>query len=447
MLIDTQLKTPQKQPNFHLQITDPGGHVRRMRLHQFPMQLGYQLSDLRQLRDAKLDANCLQLTYENERLHIEVLQADVTVCIGDLKLRSFMVPDRVPIRVGNTELIFSESEFKAESMQFPTGEQAWFTESASGLDLLRATKRAASTKLSIYFFGETGTGKEVLAKLTHLWSERSSRAFIPINCGALPLSLVESELFGHVKGSFTGAVRDRPGAFLQAHGGTLFLDEVGDLPLEVQVKLLRFLECGEIRPVGSDRVLKSDVRLICATHKPLLQMVKEGKFRQDLYFRLASIPIEIPNLRSRPDDIESLARIFCKEFGRDISEHAIHRLKSYPWPGNVRELRHAIERASGTMPQGEMILSESDFNFLIHQDIQSLGSESSEKENVLPGIYKLSEMERVLIIRALKITKGNRAEAAQVLGVARSTLFEMLKRHKIVGPKSSTYWAQELSMR
>src|SRR6185437_13187356 len=183
---------------------------------------------------------------------------------------------------------------------------------------------------------ETGTGKEVLAHLLHAWSARASGPFVPINCGALPLSLAESELFGHVKGAFTGAANQRPGALMQAHGGTLFLDEIGDLPLDIQVKLLRFLENGEIRPVGADRPSRADVRLICATHHPLQKLVEEGKFRRDLYYRLASVTLEIPSLRSRPEDVEMLARKFATELGKTISTQALLRLQVHSWPGNVR---------------------------------------------------------------------------------------------------------------
>ena len=179
------------------------------------------------------------------------------------------------------------------------------------------------------------------------------------------MSLAESELFGHVKGAFTGAVNHRPGALMQAHNGTLFLDEIGDLPLDIQVKLLRFLENGEIRPVGADRPSRADVRILCATHHPLQKLVEEGRFRRDLYYRLASITIEIPSLRSRPEDVEMLAQRFATELQRSISPKAMLRLQAHAWPGNVRELRHAIERASGMAGPFAPILNEEAFAFLL----------------------------------------------------------------------------------
>jgi len=430
-----------KPSNLHLKITDPSGHSRSIRFNQFPVALGTRLEDRQALRDPKLTENALCIEEREGRFILKALQENLMIHMGDLKFFSVEIPERVPMRVGETELIFSNARIRRNVVQFPAGEQGWYTDSDAGIELLHSLRHASETKLSIYLSGETGTGKEVLAKLAHLWSERAACAFVPINCGALALSLAESELFGHTKGAFTGAVRDRPGALLQAHGGTLFLDEVGDLPPEIQVKLLRFLENGEIRPVGSDRVLHADVRVICATHKPLVKLVEEGKFRQDLYFRLASIPIEIPSLRSRPDDIDALATIFAREHRKMLTPEAILRLRACPWAGNVRELRHAIERACGLAGPNEPMLHAKSFEFL------ELQAQSAFElgQLTLSGICSLQDMERVMVLRALRISNGNRAAAAKILGIARSTLFEMMKRHRIVGPKSTDYWMEHLS--
>jgi transcriptional regulator with PAS, ATPase and Fis domain len=304
--------------------------------------------------------------------------------------------------------------------------------SENGRQALWTAKKAAATPLSLYLAGETGTGKEVLAHLIHAWSPRKSGPFVPIHCGALPISLAESELFGHVKGAFTGAVHHRPGALMQAHGGTLFLDEIGDLPLDIQVKLLRFLENGEIRPIGADRTSRADVRLVCATHHPLQKLVAEGKFRQDLFYRLASVTIDLPTLRSRPDDIEMLAVKFAHELERILSPRSLLRLQAHAWPGNVRELRHAIERASGLYDPFTSILGEDAFQFLLTPE--NIGQ--SPDLELGSSVLSLHEMERVVLLKALKLSRGNRAQAAKILGVARSTLFEMLKRHRIAGPRS-----------
>jgi transcriptional regulator with PAS, ATPase and Fis domain len=424
-----------------LKISDPSGHSRQVKLNQFPVALGTQLTQRLGLRDPKIAEGALLIEQRENAYVIKSQQAELSIGLGDLKLQALEIPFRVSLKVGDTSLIFSETELKEDVIAFPKGERQWFTSSESGEELLKSLKHASQTRLSIYLSGETGTGKEVLAKLAHLWSDRAAGAFVPINCGALALSLAESELFGHTKGSFTGAIRDRPGALLQAHGGTLFLDEVGDLPPELQVKLLRFLENGEIRAVGSDRVMFADVRIVCATHKPLAKLVQEGKFRQDLYFRLASIPIEIPSLRSRPEDIEALAVIFARDHRKTLTGDAIVKLKASQWPGNVRELRHAVERACGLAGIYEPVLHAKDFDFMTQQT-----QNVAELRNMaLPGICSLKEMEKVMILRALKIVNGNRRDAAKVLGIARSTLFEMMKRHEIIGPKSNDYWLERLT--
>ncbi len=426
---------------------DPSGHKRSFKWDSFPLTLGNRLEEKAQFRDPKLSWDAIVLERrESGDLILRSLDPLQPIRIGDLRFQAIELPFLVPLQIGDTEMVFHSEECREVSVEFPKGDRPWLTESRSGAELLNVLRKSSLTRLSIYLYGETGTGKEVLAKLIHAWSDRASGAFVPINCGALPLSLAESELFGHVKGSFTGAVRDRPGALLQAQGGTLFLDEVGDLAPEIQVKLLRFLESGEIRPVGSDRVFHADVRVLCATHKPLLKLVKEGKFRQDLYFRLASIPIEIPSLRSRPEDIRMLSHVFANEHGKTLTPEAINKLQVNSWPGNVRELRHAIERASGLIGPFENILHAKDFDFLIEQSLRDDEGEGEQSaaSMVLPGVCSLKEMEKVLILRSLKLSNGNRAEAAKILGIARSTLFEMMKRHRIIGPKSTDYWMSTL---
>jgi two-component system NtrC family response regulator len=210
---------------------------------------------------------------------------------------------------------------------------------------------------------------------------------------------------------------------MQAHNGTLFLDEVGDLPADIQVKLLRFLENGEIRPVGSDQLSRASVRIICATHKPLKQLVEQGLFRRDLYYRLASVTLAIPALRDRPEDITLLSRRFASELGKTLSPSARARLVAHSWPGNVRQLRHAIERASALSGEFMEVLGDENFEFLFED-------EGSVQAEALPSL-NLNEMERHLLLKALKVASGNRTEAARLLGVARSTLFEMLKRHRV----------------
>jgi two-component system response regulator HydG len=378
---------------------------------------------------------------DTRQFWIQALHPSFPISIGDWAVREAVLPPGASIRIGET-LLRLESPSSAVAgtgdeqrllPAVPQGARPWLTQSASGRKTLWMVKKAAATPLSIYLAGETGTGKEVLAHLTHLWSDRAAGPFVPLHCGALALSLVESELFGHVKGAFTGANHHRAGALMQAHNGTLFLDEVGDLPPDIQVKLLRFLEDGEIRPVGADRCSRANVRLLCATHKPLLELVEQGKFRRDLYYRLASVTVEIPTLRERPEDIELLSRRFAAELGRTVLPKALLRLKAHSWPGNVRELRHAIERACGLAGHFSDLLGEDCFEFLLPAGSKTAGA---VPEIALGAALSLVEMEKLMLIRALKLTSGHRGEAARLLGVARSTLFEMIKRHRIIGPRS-----------
>lgn len=357
---------------------------------------------------------------------------------GNFLIEGQISPE-TPFQIGNSKLTIVPRETENDLPPFPPGATPWLARDPSSVELVWNTKKIARTNLSVYIEGETGTGKDVLASLIHAWSENASGPFIPLNCGALTATLAESELFGHTKGAFTGAHRDRPGALLQAHHGTLFLDEVADLSLEIQAKLLRFLENGEVRPVGSDRILHSQTRVICATHKPLLSLVKEGKFRRDLYYRLASLTLEIPALRHRPSDIEFFAREFSKYSGHTLAHSAVLKLKSYEWPGNVRELKHAIERASGMAGHFVTELTSEHFDFLIpaHED----ETESSASYSMMP----LHEMERAMLIRSLRLAGGNRRDAAKMLGIARSTLFDMMKRYKIIGPRMKEYKTLKLA--
>lgn len=354
---------------------------------------------------------------------------------GQLRVREAELDPDVVWRIGESELRIV-GPGSAEAPGVPPGCRPWHTYGETGRDLLAIARRAALTPLAIYVAGETGTGKEILARLLHAWSEHHRGPFVALNCGAVTPSLAESELFGHIRGAFTGADSARTGALMQAHGGTLFLDEVADLPVELQVKLLRFLEDGEVRPVGSDRAVHARVRLICATHKSLASLVKSGHFRKDLFFRLASVTLEIPPLRHRPEDIEGLARVFVAELGRTLSSAAVARLQAHSWPGNARELRHAVERAAGLSEAREGALPASDFDFLLAgEELEATAPGHSGPPAYVPALLTLDEMERYMLLKALRLSGGHRGQAAKLLGVARSTVFEMVRRHGILGPR------------
>lgn len=330
----------------------------------------------------------------------------------------------------------STDEVPIDLPPMPPEVKSWRTSHPKGQQLLWKTFRTAATSLSVYLEGETGTGKELLARLLHAWSPRSSGPFVPLHCGALPENLAESELFGHIKGSFTGALQNRVGACLQAHGGTLFLDEIADLSLELQVKLLRFLEAGEIRPVGSDQIRHASVRIICATHKSLPQLVKSGKFREDLYYRIASITLQIPNLRDRKSDIELLVQEHLEQLQTSISRDALADLTCRTWPGNVRQLKHALDRAYA-LSANKKQLEKMDFD---EEPTVVLPTEVNTTP-IISMPLNLEHLEKIAILNALQAHEGNRKKSAQALGIARSTLFERMKRHGIQGPEIKAKWA------
>lgn len=428
------------QTSLQLAIHDPSGETRRILL---PIEQAHSIGRLPRssvlLKDPTLpeSVGSLTLQLENGKIvaWLRLLAESPAALLAMIPVREVAVPLGVVLKIGETMLTLEEKTPLQVVPTVPKNVRAWKTASDSGMELLWMAKKAAATPLSIYVAGDTGTGKEVIAGLLHAWSDRAGRPFVPLHCGALAPSLAESELFGHVKGAFTGAHGQRVGALLQAHGGTLFLDEVGDLSLDLQVKLLRFLENGEIRPVGSDQIRHADVRVVCATHLPLKKLVEEGRFRRDLYYRLASITLEIPSLRSRPEDIEMLAADFAGELGKAIAPRTALRLQAYSWPGNVRELRHAIERAAGLSGPFQSVLDDEAFQFLFSGRSEE-SNENYVAAELADGMLTLDEMERVMILRALKIAYGNRADAAKILGIARSTLFEMLKRHGVEGPRA-----------
>ncbi len=309
----------------------------------------------------------------------------------------------------------------------------------------------AGTDASLLITGETGTGKDVVAEAIHHGSHRARGPFIKVNCGALPENLLESELFGHKKGAFTGAVDDKPGRIQLAHNGTLFLTEIGDLPLALQVKLLTFLDDRVIYPLGGTKGFMADVRLIAATHLDLAEMVRQSRFRKDLLFRLNVIRIHLPPLRERQGDVGLLLEHFLKHFSRRLdkrfkgfSPSALARLLAYPFPGNVRELRNIVEYACTLARDPEIDLS--DLPPYLSADPMagaSLAGEISappslgatlERGVLFPGqtAPSLDELERRRILEALNQARGRKGEAAKLLGLGRSTLWRKLKRHGLV---------------
>jgi DNA-binding NtrC family response regulator len=285
--------------------------------------------------------------------------------------------------------------------------------------------RVAPTDATVLIRGESGSGKELIAKAVHHASARAHGPFVAVNCGAIPETLLESELFGHVKGAFTGATGARQGLFEEAHGGTLFLDEIGEMTPSLQVKLLRTLQDGEIRPVGATQPITVDVRVLAATHRDLELMIQEGTFREDLFYRLNVIALMLPPLRERREDIPVLAQHFLDRHGsklgrqRRLSSDALDRLLAYPWPGNVRELENAMERTA-ILSRGETVGSE---------DLPPhvAAGTSLGRAPALPPQQTLAELERLYILQTLERYGWNHSRAAEALGIGRTTLWRKLK--------------------
>ncbi|HEX5137758.1 MAG TPA: sigma-54 dependent transcriptional regulator [Planctomycetota bacterium] len=293
---------------------------------------------------------------------------------------------------------------------------------------LQQARRVARTNATVLITGESGTGKELVARMIHAESLRVRGEFVAVNCAGLTESIIESELFGHVKGAFTGAVREKKGKFELADGGTLFLDEIGEIPLNVQVKLLRVLQEREVEPVGGEQTVPIDVRLICATHRDLDALVKAGRFREDLYYRIKVIVLKLPPLRERPEDIPALAEHFRKLANdrnrrkvQGFTPAALERLQGYAWPGNVRELENVVEQA--------VVLSRGETVDVPDLPEEITGDRGPQDVLRIPVGNTLADAERELILETLRKAGGNKTQAAKMLGIGVRTLYRKLEEY------------------
>jgi two-component system, NtrC family, response regulator GlrR len=313
-----------------------------------------------------------------------------------------------------------------EAVSGETWREAILTRSPSMRQLLAEARMVAQTDASVVIQGDSGTGKELLARAIHAASSRSRENFVAVNCGAIPENLVESELFGHVKGAFTGAVRDRPGLLAEAQRGTVFLDEIAELPLAAQVKLLRVLQEREVRAVGGERTVKLDVRVICASHRKLEEEVAAGRFREDLFYRLNVVGLNLPALAQRREDVPLLAGHFCaalaQRYGKSVSGFApgaLELLVAAPWPGNVRQLQNAVEKCV-VLATGPLIDSG-----LVQRAL------SHEAGNMLPLDEARRQFERDYLTQLLKLTEGNVSQAARMARRNRTDFYALLGRHQL----------------
>jgi DNA-binding NtrC family response regulator len=343
-------------------------------------------------------------------------------------------PDTVRKKVGRVmemmELRSRVAQLEANLHERHTPFESLVYVSPAMQHVVEVARTAAESDAPVLLLGETGTGKEMVARAIHGSSRRAAAPFVPVNCGALPRELVESELFGFRRGAFTGAYADAPGLFVSGHGGTVFLDEVGEMPKDAQVKMLRVLQEKELRPVGSAKSIPVDVRIIAATNRPVAELRAEC-LREDLYFRIATVVVEIPPLRVRPEDLlvlaQHLTRTLSERYDREIilSRSAMELLLEYPFPGNVRELENLLEAAAALSHEDPQRISEKDLSRLLRQT-----SEPEVARRALEQPLVLDQLERMAIQRALRLTHGNRRKAASLLGISRDTLYRKLREMK-----------------
>ena len=375
---------------------------------------------------------CILMTaYGSEELAVEAMKRGADDYIAKARLQI----DELEMRIGRA---LRQQNLETENVSLRQQLDSKFQmehivgESPAMHELLEVVRQVAPTRATVLLQGESGTGKELIAKLIHQLSPRAQQPLVTVHCGALPPTLLESELFGHEKGAFTGAYERRIGRFEQAQGGTLFLDEIGEIDASTQIKLLRFLGERTFERVGSNKTLTADVRLVAATNKNLEALVKEGSFREDLFFRLRVVEIDLPPLRERTDDIPLLAQSFLKEFAAEnqkavtgFTSEAQEVLLRYSWPGTVRELRTAIEHAV-VLSRGERITPRD-----LPAAVRNGPAAAPARPALARGDLTVKEAEKELIVRALKETNGSRTLAARRLGMSRRTLHRKLHEYHL----------------
>jgi len=395
------------------------------------------LATLQRLRERQVDAQVVMISGHG----------NIESAVRAIKMGAFDFVEK-PLSLEKTVLVvrnaLRQRRLEAENRALRARVDRRLTmvgESDEMAQLREQVAMAAPTNGRVLIYGENGTGKELVARTVHTLSRRRHGPFIEVNCAAIPEELIESELFGHVRGAFTGAVADRRGKFEAADGGTIFLDEIGDMSLKTQAKVLRVLQEQVVEPVGGTQTVRVDVRVLAATNKDLPAAIRNGEFREDLYFRLNVIPIFVPPLRARSGDIPLLADHFMATFGREygrrpkaLSPDAIAELQRYPWPGNVRELRNVIERLM-IMAPGETITA-ADVRFL-NPDAAILPADAAPDGTFLPLHAARDRFEQQYILRALAQQQGNMTRTAELLGVERSNLYRKMRAFGLVPARRS----------
>lgn len=381
---------------------------------------GFRL--LEQILSASPDTKVIVLTGQNDRSN--ALRA-IGLGAYDFFAKPFE-PELLALTIDRAFRLYDlqQENRRLQAAQHPAALAGLLTRNAEMLRVCRTIEKVASSNATVLLLGESGTGKEVLARGVHEASPRKNERFVAINCAAIPDNLLESELFGYEKGAFTGAAKTTPGKIESANGGTLMLDEIGDLPHSLQAKLLRFLQERVVERVGGRQEIPVDVRIVCATHQDLKTLIKEGRFREDLFYRLAEIVINIPPLRERKGDATLLAHAFVRRFSAEqnrgtmtLTEDAVRAIESHSWPGNVRELENCIKRAV-IMADGQQITRE---------DI-GLDTEDDANTEFIDLRRIRDDAERNAVVTALGRANGNVVRAAEILGISRPTLYDLMHR-------------------
>jgi DNA-binding NtrC family response regulator len=377
------------------------------------------------LADPFVSSRHLRIEPRAGRWHLADLGSTNGTLLGGARVERAELPFGLPLQLGDVELIL-EPPVVSDAAR-PSVFEQMVSRDPGMRRLFELVERVAPSDAAVAILGDTGTGKELVARALHTRSPRTAAPFIPVNCSAIAETLIESELFGHEKGAFSGAERMRKGAFEEAHGGTIFLDEIGELPFDLQAKLLRTLELGEVKRVGASRPITVDVRVVAATHRDLRAQVRAGRFREDLFYRLCVVPLTVPPLRQRRGDVRLLAETFLatsapRGLALRWSEEALAQMEGYDWPGNVRQLRNVVQRALLFRGEGQVVSASA----VVFEDTRSGSGDTGDDDTLYIRGLSMEELEREAIRLSLRRHRGQRSAVVRELKIAKSTVLKRI---------------------